>query len=88
MAPRAATKTLTRSVVAAAEEEPAEDSFGQRRRPDLSRFRLQVDRQTKGSFTTVEAAQQAGLAIKTAYPVVQVVVYDTVDGVSTIIEPA
>jgi len=85
MAPRDGTKTLTRS---APPEEPAEESFGQRRRPDLSRFRLQVDRQTKGSYTTIEAAQQAGLAIKTAHPVVQVGVYDTVEGVNTIIEPA
>jgi len=85
MAPRDATKTLTKS---APREEPAEESFGQRRRPEVSRFRLQVDRQTKGSYTTIEAAQQAGLAIKTAYPVVQVGVYDTVEGVNTIIEPA
>jgi hypothetical protein len=87
MAPRTGTKTLTRTAAAVADE-PAEESFPQRRRPDLSRFRLQVDRQTKGSYTTIEAANQAGLAIKTAYPVVQVGVYDTVEGVNTIIEIA
>jgi hypothetical protein len=85
MAPRDGAKILTKSVMV---EEPAEELFGQRRRPDLSRFRLQVDRQTKGSYTTIEAAQVAGLAIKTAFPVVQVGVYDTVDGVNTIIEAA
>jgi hypothetical protein len=84
MAPREGTKTLTRKVAA---EEPVEEPSGQRR-PELSRFRLQVDRQTKGSYTTIEAAQQAGLAIKTAHPIVQVGVYDSVEGVNTIIEPA
>jgi hypothetical protein len=45
-----------------------------------------VDRQTKESYTTYEAAETAGLAIKKDYPVLQVAVYDGVDGVNKIIE--
>jgi hypothetical protein len=47
---------------------------------------LQVDRQTKGSYTTSEAAQSVALGIKTAHPIVQVSVYDAVDNTSTMVE--
>ncbi len=67
-------------------EEPVEDVVTQRKRPDSGRFRLQVDRQTKESYTTYEAAEAAGLAIKKDYPILQVAVYDGVDGVTKIIE--
>ena len=46
------------------------------RRPALNRFRLQVDSQTKASFTTLEAAEKVGKEIKAAHPVVRVAVYD------------
>jgi hypothetical protein len=42
-----------------------------------------VDRQTKNSYTTSEAAQSAALAIKTRYPIVQVSVYDSVEHTHT-----
>jgi hypothetical protein len=45
-------------------EEPSEEQFGQRRRPEKGPFRLQVDRQTKDSYATYEEAEAAGLAIK------------------------
>jgi hypothetical protein len=67
-------------------EEPAPESFGQRKRPEIGQFRLQVDRQTKASYTTRAAAEAAGLAIKKAFPVLQVVVHDGVEGVHDIIE--
>jgi formylglycine-generating enzyme required for sulfatase activity len=63
-----------------------EDVFSQRRRPELGRYLLQVDRQTKGSYTTSNAAQSAALAIKTDHPVVQVSVYDAVENTNTIVE--
>ena len=85
MAARDTTKTLTKVAPA---EEPAEEVFGQRKRPERGRFCLQVDRQTKGSYTTFDAAEKAGLAIKTAYPIVRVEVYDSVDSVNKTIEPA
>ena len=60
--------------------------FSQRKRPELGRYLLQVDRQTKGSFTTSNAAQAAALAIKKGHPVVQVSAYDAVDHTYTIVE--
>ena len=68
------------------EEEPAQEHFGQRKRPEVGRFRLQVDRQTKGSYATFDDAEGAGLAIKKGYPVVQVSVYDATEAVNKIIE--
>jgi hypothetical protein len=47
---------------------------------------LQVDRQTKGSYTTAEAAQGAAEFIKKNYPIVQVSVYDSVDNSSKLVE--
>jgi hypothetical protein len=67
-------------------EEPVQDQVTQRKRPDIGRFRLQVDGQTKGSYATYEAAEAAGLALKKDYPILQVAVYDGVDGVNKIIE--
>jgi hypothetical protein len=66
-------------------EEPVQDLVT-RKRPDNGRFHLQVDRQTKESFATYEAAEAAGLAIKKDYPILQVAIYDGVDGVNKIIE--
>jgi hypothetical protein len=67
-------------------EKEVEEVFSQRVRPERGRYLLQVDRQTKGSYTTLEAAQSAALAIKTGYPIVQVSVYDSVEYTHTIIE--
>jgi hypothetical protein len=71
-------------------EEPAEEieqeARSQRKRPEVGRFLLQVDRQTKGSYLTAEAAQTAGLVIKKGHPNVQVAVYDRVESQNTILE--
>src|SRR5580700_4150719 len=64
-------------------EAEQEEHFSQRKRPELGRYLLQVDRQTKGSYMTAETAESAGLAIKKKYPIVQVTVYDSVDCAST-----
>jgi hypothetical protein len=45
-----------------------------------------VDRQTKSTHPTYEAAEQAGLAIKQAHPILQVAVYDTIGGINKILE--
>jgi hypothetical protein len=66
-------------------DEPAPDLLSQRRRPDLKQFRLQVDRQTKASFDSIDEAEAAGLVIKTAHPVVQVSIYDVIAGENRII---
>jgi hypothetical protein len=55
----------------------------QSKRPDAGRYLLQVDRQTKTSYQTAEAAKAGGLIIKKSYPNVQVTIYDTVDHIST-----
>jgi formylglycine-generating enzyme required for sulfatase activity len=66
------------------ETDPVE-YFSQRKKPEVGRFLLQVDRQTKGAYQTAEAAESAGLAIKKDYPVVHVTVYDTVEYATSII---
>ena len=68
------------------QEEPAQELLSQRRKPDAGQFRLQVDRQTKASFTTFEAAEAAGRVIKKNFPVVRVAIYDSVTCVNKIIE--
>jgi hypothetical protein len=45
-----------------------------------------VDRQTKRSYATYEAAEQAGMAIKKSYPILQVAVYDLAESVNKIID--
>ena len=67
-------------------DKEAEQGFSQRKRPESGRYLLQVDRQTKGSYKTSEAAQSAGLEIKTRYPLVQVSIYDSVDNSHRLVE--
>jgi hypothetical protein len=66
----ARSKSKTRIIKEAAPNMP----IGQGK-PSLQQFQLKVDGQTKDSFTTFEAAQKAGLKIKTAHPVVQEAAY-------------
>ena len=40
-------------------EKDVDDVFSQRKRPERGRYLLQVDRQTKASFATLEAAEKA-----------------------------
>jgi len=67
-------------------EQEVEDVLSQRKRPERGRFLLQVDRQTKGSYTTSEAAQAAAWVIKKNYPIVQVSVYDSVDNSNKLVD--
>lgn len=64
----------------------AQDPPSQSKRPETAQFRLLVDRQTKSSYPTLEAAEKAGLAIKQEHPLVQVTVYDSAAGMNTTIE--
>jgi len=80
---RQGTKTITMAPVP---ENPAPAPVTQRKPADGGRFRLQVDRQTKASYTTWEAAEKAGLAIKKEHPILQVAVYDGIESVKKIIE--
>jgi len=67
-------------------EKEAEEVFSQRKRYESGRYLLQVDKQTKGSYKTPEAAQSAALEIKIAYPIVQVSIYDSVDNSARLVE--
>jgi hypothetical protein len=60
--------------------------FTQRKREEVGRYRLLVDRQLKQSFVSIADAEAAGMAIKTKHPIVQVAIYDVKDGVDRIIE--
>ena len=73
--------TLTRAAI----KESAPDIVTGQGKPSFHQFRLKVDGQTKDSFTTIEAAEKAGLKIKEAHPVVQVSVYDSIEGREIII---
>jgi len=64
----------------------AEEPHSQRKRPEAGRYLLQVDRQTKGSYTSAETAEAVGIAIKTAHPIVQVSIYDSVDSQEKLVE--
>ncbi len=66
--------------------EQASDDLPARRVPsEQGRYRLQVDRQTKGSYPTREAAMDAGVAIKRAYPILHVAIFDAQEGQSELI---
>ena len=67
-------------------DEPAPEAPNQRAPREIGQYRLQVDRQTKATYPTREAAEAAGLLIKKGHPIVQVSIYDTVAGVNKIIE--
>jgi hypothetical protein len=69
-------------------EQEVEEVPSQGKRPERGRFLLQVDRQTKGSYPTSEAAQAAALLIKKKYPIVKVSIYDSVDNSNTLVETA
>ena len=64
----------------------ADDRLSQRKRPETGRYLLQVDRQTKASYATIETARAAGMAIKTGHPLVQVSIYDSVECSNTLVE--
>jgi len=55
-------------------------------KPLEGRFRLQVDRQTKSTYATFDAAEAAGIAIKKGHPLVHVGVYDHIEGINKIIQ--
>ena len=81
MALRPATKVRSKEMD---QIETPRDPQHQRKKAE-ERFWLQVDRQTKGSYTTLAAAEERGEVIKKAHPIVQVSVYNSVDCVNKLI---
>jgi hypothetical protein len=55
-------------------------------RPSEERFLLKVDGQIKHSFSSKEAATAAGIAIKKAYSVVVVTIFDSQDHTTELIK--
>jgi hypothetical protein len=80
-----ATRQIKMPAKDSAEQEVGE-VFSQRKRPERGRYLLQVDRQTKGSYTSSEAAHAAALIIKKKYPIVKVAIYDSVDNSDTLVQ--
>jgi len=78
-------KTLTRERKGDPEKEVVE-SVCQECRPELGRYLLQVDKQTKGFFPTPEAAHSEGLKIKKSFPILQVAIYDNVQNTRTLVK--
>jgi len=67
-------------------DEFAQTAPSQHAKADVGAYRLQVDRQTKTTYLTQEAAEAAGLVIKKAHPIVQVSIYNSAEGINKIIE--
>ena len=67
-------------------EDDTPEVVSQRVKPDRGRYLLQVDRQTKGSYPDMEAAQSAGLEIKKGFPILQVAIYDRVSSSHTLVQ--
>ena len=85
MAARDSIKTKIKISDAIAVEESGSGA-GQQKRLEMSQFRLQVDRQTKTSYATYAAAEQAALVVKRGHPILRVTVFDAITGVNTVIE--
>jgi hypothetical protein len=68
-----------------ANAEQTEEERPQQRQPDTDRYLLQIDRQTKRSFKTPEAAQAMALEIKARFPFLQVSIYDGVTKSRTVV---
>ena len=69
-----------------ANAEQTEEERPQQRQPDTERYLLQIDRQTKRSFKTPEAAQAMAVEIKARFPILQVSIYDGVSNSRTVVD--
>ncbi len=58
--------------------EQTEERPPQQLQPDTERYLLQIDKQTKRSFKTPDAARSTALEIKARFPALQVSIYDNV----------
>jgi len=66
--------------------EQTDEQSLQHQQPDTERYQLQIDRQTKRSFKTSEAARSAALEIKSRFPTLQVAIYDGVTKSRTMVD--
>jgi hypothetical protein len=70
----------------AAKGEATEEEHLPHQQTDTERYQLQIDRQTKRSFKTPEAARSAALEIKSRFPALQVSIYDSASKSRTMID--
>jgi hypothetical protein len=63
-----------------------DEEFSPLKLPESGRYLIQVDKQTKASYETAEAAQSAALEIKKGYPIVRVSIFDSVENSSRLVE--
>jgi hypothetical protein len=66
--------------------QPTDQERPHQRQPETDRYHLQIDRQTKRSFKTSEAARSAALEIKSRFPILQVSVYDGLSKSRTLVD--
>jgi hypothetical protein len=66
--------------------EQTEEERPQQQQPDTERYQLHIDRQTKRSFKTSEAARSTALEIKSRFPILQVSIYDNVSNSRTVVD--
>jgi hypothetical protein len=69
-----------------AKREPEEQERPKQNQQEPERYLLQIDRQTKRSFKTPEAARSAALEIKARFPALQVSIYDSVSSSRTMVD--
>jgi hypothetical protein len=67
-------------------DKAADEIVPQHKQPESGRYLIQVDKQTKASYDTAEAAQSAALEIKKGYPIVKVSIFDSIESTSHLIE--
>ena len=67
-------------------DKATDEKFSQQKRPESGRYLIQVDKQTKASYETAEAAHSAALEIKKGYPIVKVSIFDSIESTSQLIE--
>ena len=67
-------------------DKAADETVPLHKQPESGRYLIQVDKQTKASYDTAEAAQSAALEIKKGYPIVKVSIFDSIESTSRLIE--
>jgi hypothetical protein len=82
---RSPVATITMPAKIKSENKDADIVTTTQQKETLQRYRLQVDRQIKSSFDSLEAAEKIGKSIKKAHPVVQVSIYDSKEGDTKVI---
>lgn len=68
-----------------AKSDKMDDEKPQQSQPTTERYLLQIDRQSKRAFKTLEDARTAAQEIKSRFPTLQISVYDTLNGSRTIV---